>query len=429
MAVGAGETLIEIFANIVRLQAGLFGSFSFFCGAVALGFLTANSDHRKAAAKTILVYLFFLCALLFYVSSHPADVIFRMWIPFVVILFGAVGQAIWYALRQNWRLLVCHLNSKKINSSINLEKAIPVLILALLLGYSFHMILSGGEQVYAKTKHLQNRQPLVLDPSQPELLLSHAKPGDRVLYSSMIIMPYYFIHGAMDLGAVYYHPVMQDDKMTGNWLNRSDLRFAVTYNPTVYHPSFECVMEDNWWRTSPDFHFSPLSKRREHGPISHEGMISASDFKWIEVETKDMDLPKNIRVMIKNPGKVSHIEIFPVDETGEPCARFKMKSVIPAKWSGWIDMKLKETPQLNRFRIVLPKGLPKFLIGGIVFGGDPLHWPWAQKATISFLFKDADTGLVKRSFDPTKILPAPLNTKDITVLDDSGSSVLFEIHQ
>ncbi|MCP4667859.1 MAG: hypothetical protein GY849_16030, partial [Deltaproteobacteria bacterium] len=213
------------------------------------------------------------------------------------------------------------------------------------------------------------------------------------------------------------------------WLNRPDVRFAVAYHPTVYHPSFEGMKENLWWTGSPDFYFSPLSERRKHGPISREGMVPASQYRWIEVSLGKTDFPKSMRLMINNPGQASRIEIMPVDASGNPHAGHGVHAAIPSGWSGWIALDLSKMPLSKRLRIVLPKGRSRFLIGGIVFGNDRRHWPWSQKADLTFMPEDGHTGPISLSFDPAKILPAPLNRKKISVLDDKGSSVLFEIHQ
>ncbi|MCP4665845.1 MAG: hypothetical protein GY849_05725, partial [Deltaproteobacteria bacterium] len=260
MVIGASETVLEVCVNIITLEGGLFGSIALFCGAVAFGLLTAPWEKRSVALKTISIYALFLFALLFYVSTHPADVIFRMWIPLVIILFGALGQAIWHLMGRSWALLMKGLKGPGGPGNFRLQETWPVVVLALLLGYSFHMTLRGAEQVEATERHIQNCQPLLFDASQPELLLSQAGKGDRVLYTSMIIMPYYLIHGAMQLGAVYYHPSMEGTEAADLWLNRPDVRFAVAYHPTVYHPSFEGMKENLWWTGSPDFYFSPLSE-------------------------------------------------------------------------------------------------------------------------------------------------------------------------
>jgi hypothetical protein len=429
MARGALETLVEVFAGIVRMEGGLFGSIPLFFGAVVMGFLTTPAERRPAAGKILFIYVFFLFALLFYVSSHPGDVIFRIWIPFIAILFGAVGQALWHALCESWRILIQGLKGSSGAGHLGLKEAWPVVALAVLLGYSFHMTTRGVEQVYATIEHTRERQPLKFSASQPKLLLSRARPGDRVLYTSMIIMPYYFIPGTMKLGAVYYHPTMRGSRLTEKWLKRPDLRFAVTYNPTVYHPSFEGLSEEDRCVSAPAFHFSPLNDVRRYGPISREGMVPASRFRWIEVRIRERDFPRHFRILIENPGKESRIDLVPVREGGELLSEFKVTAPIPSKWSDWVTLDLGKIPSLKNFRIILPKGTPRFLIGGMVFGNAPLHWPWAEKADLIFQPREAETGPITVSFDPAKILPPPLNKREVRILDDHGSSVLFEIEQ
>jgi hypothetical protein len=72
----------------------------------------------------------------------------------------------------------------------------------------------------------------------------------------------------------------------------------------------------------------------------------------------------------------------------------------------------------------------QYLVGGIIFGEDSHHWPWAQKALLTFQPRDdCCTGPITVSFDPAALLPEPVNTRRITVLDDRGSSVLLELQQ
>lgn len=427
MAMSAAQSMAAVIVEIVRLKDSLFGSIPVFCGAFVFGLFVMPREARRTALRVILIYAFFLAAIFFYVSSHPADVIFRIWIPLIVMLFGAVGYGIWYALRHSAGLLIARLRDPRPGEAVNLQQAVVVVILAILLGYSFQMITSGGEHLIAAGRHLRNRQPLMFDPSQPELLLSQAKPGDRVLYTSIMIMPYYFIHGAMRLGAVYYHPSMEGSESVSEWLERPDLRFAVTYNPTVYHPTYEGVAEHRWWVTSPEYRFSPLSKGRKHGPIAREGMIRASDFRWIDIKPRVADFAKTLNLTVKNRGKSALIEVIPADRGGVPLSDSRIKKMIPSDFSGRVELDLGKAPQAERFRIALPRGDPKLLISAIVFGNDKNHWPWAQKADLTFMPKDPETGAVLVSFDPGKILPPSLNEMKITVLNDNGSSVLFRM--
>ena len=67
-----------------------------------------------------------------------------MWIPLIVILFGAVGKAIEYVFRRSWGLFITHYTDPDGAGHVGVAKGWPVVVLALLLGYSFFMVLSGG---------------------------------------------------------------------------------------------------------------------------------------------------------------------------------------------------------------------------------------------------------------------------------------------
>ncbi|MEJ2719310.1 MAG: hypothetical protein P8182_19625, partial [Deltaproteobacteria bacterium] len=135
----------------------------------------------------------------------------------------------------------------------------------------------------------------------------------------------------------------------------------------------------------------------------------------------------DLRILIKNKGTRTKIEMIPIGTDGHLITRAKVEAPVPAAWTGWLDLDLSKAPQARKFRILPPKGPHRVLIGGIVFGKDRLHWPWAQKAELIVQPKDSSTGPIVMSFDPAKILPAPVNQRKITVLDDKGSSVLFKI--
>jgi hypothetical protein len=335
-----------------------------------------------------------------------------------------VGKCACFATEKSLAFFKDYLRDPGRTSEFSIQNAWPILILALVSGYSFEMVLSGSEHIYATQKYMQNRMAYHFDPSQTDLLLSEAETGDRVLYTSTMIMASYFIHGAMQLGAVYYHPVFKRTNIASEWLQREDLRFAVSYNPIVYHPSLEGLDEKNRNITGPEFHFSPLNNPRKYGPISREGFIPAADFKWIQVNVKESDFPKRLRILIRNPGESSRVNLVPVKDNGVP---FWQSKAIPAQWTGWIELDINPSTRSRQFRIILPKGYPQFSIGGIVFGKDKNHWPWAQKAVLTLLAKEPDTGKIILIFDPVFILPPPLNKRKITVLNDRGSSVLFRI--
>lgn len=425
---GAFESLKEVIAVAVRLSDGLFGSLPIFCGAVVLGLVSLPAGLRPPVVRLLAINLFFVCALFFYVSSHPADVILRLWIPTVVIIFALVGQALWYSLSRTWTWVIDRINTRNRGEKEVLMTSWPPVLLALLLGYCLHMIVLGGEQVITIAQFMGQRQPLSFSQVQPRLLLSEAKPGDRVLYTSFTIMPYYFIHGAMRFGAVYYHPSFQDAPVAREWLNRPDLHFAVTYNPFVYHPTFQEVDEHRWWRTTPTFHFSPLDKPRKYVPLAREGKLVAADFHWLEVRVNHPEFPKLLRVWIDNPGDKSEMRLTPRDHQGELLEQRQIVVSVPARWSGWMEQDLAPFGPGSAIRITFPQGAPLFSLGGLRFDAGPLMWPWVQRAQLTLLPKDYKVPITV-SFDPSSLLPAPLNRRKILVLDDQGSSVLLKIRR
>jgi hypothetical protein len=425
----ASRSLMAVIVETVRLEGGLLGAPPLFCGAVGLGFLVLPRESRKKVVRITSIYLLTVLACLFYVASHPGDLILRIWIPLIVILFGAVGNGIWYCLRHACGVLLHQVEGdREREGSVQAEKW-AIVALAVLAGYCFQMVTLGAEQIAVTMEHLKNREPLRFDPAQPEMLLSRAGAGDRVLYTSMIIMPYYFIQGAMKLGAVYYHPSMERTPSIQEWLRGKDLRFAVTYNPMVTHPSFEGLDETDWWISAPEYRYTELTTPRRSQPVSREGEIHAADFRWIEVAPGTPDFPRTLKMLAHNPGRSSHAWLKPVDRSGAPLLELASRTSISSGFSGWIEWDVKDVPPNCRFRIVFPEANPAYRIAGLVFGDDRLHWPWAQKAELSFAPREAGgfADPIVVSFDPAKVLPPPLTGRKIDVLNDDGSSVLFEL--
>ena len=289
------------------------------------------------------------------------------------------------------------------------------------------MISRGSEQVAAVAHFLREKEPLAFYPSQPRDLLAHARPGDRVLYTSFQLMDYYLINGGLSLGAVYYHPDLENSLAKFGWLTRPDLRFAVTFQPTVYHPSFEGKDEPWWWITMPNFRYSPLNQGRTHGPLAREGKIPADLYRWLEVKPATKEAPKTLRINIDNPGDESVLEAALVDQEGKPLDRHRQTLKVPGRWSGWLTVDLADMPPDGSVRLLFPREADKFKVAALTFGEDRLHWPWSQKALLTFQPRYDTTGPITVSFDPKHLLPEELRARPVTVLDDRGSSVLLEL--
>lgn len=425
---GSAANVSRVIIDNVKLAGGLWGMAPFLLGALVLGLLTLEPRRRQVILKVLLMYGITLGGLVFYVSSHPADILFRLWIPLVVVLYGLVGQA--FGAVFTWVCAWWRQNRKDLQGE-NLpafQQFWPVALFAVMVGYAGDMIVKGTEQVLVMAQHLREREPLALYPSQPKLLLDLARPGDRVLYTSIIALDYYLIHGALRLGAVYYHPAFKGSFIATDWLRRPELRFVVAYQPTVYHPSFEGVDENNWWITRPDFRYSLLSRPRKYGPAAREGKIPAALYRELTIKPKDGGRPQTLRINLENPGGPAVLQVVPLDHLGQP--REEAHQTIPVKkgWSGWLTVDLRPLTPWSALRLEFPRDGDRYQVTGLAFDQDPHLWPWVQKAQLTFHPREGGSPVFTVSFDPKDLLPEPLKTRPVAVLDDRGSSVLLKLY-
>ena len=422
MIQGAAASIVEIVSNVVRLEEGLFGDWPIFYGALVLGFLSATAGRRKTALTITGIYLFFLTALLFYGPTQPADGFLRIWIPLVVVLFGGVGQALRRCLAGSWDLLVEKLGDGKVIHPPS--RLWPVIALAVLMGYSMQMTSRGAEQILGMINYLHDRMPIALADSGPERLLDHAQPGDRVLYDSMIVMPFYLSRGALSLGAVYYHPAFQADAAAMKWLEAPNLHYAALYNPLVRHPAFRGRQEHNWWVSAPDLRYSPISARRTNSPMLKEGSLDSSEYHWIDVEPFLNEPARTLNLQIPAPTGRMDVELYGVDDKGIKSVTPLLVQEVPQGASGWIRMDLSGLDGTKKYRLIFDG---KIRISGLTFNQSPFNWPWLSRTKMTLNFRTPQLNPVTVSFDPADLLPAPLDKEKIKVLDDQGSAVLMEL--
>jgi hypothetical protein len=286
------------------------------------------------------------------------------------------------------------------------------------------------------------------------MLLARAEPEDRVVYTSMLVMPYYFIHGALKLGAVYYDPVLKDNEVTKRCLAQRNVRYAVVCNPLMYHPAFEGLHERRWGTSSPQFHFSPINQPpRKYGPVLEEDAIPMENYKWIEVQRGLDCSPDLLKISVDNSGVAGTLHLIPIDASGQPLTELTVTKTVPGRshervraqheftpdyarvsktpGSRFHELRfsLKALPHVRRYRLVFSGWKPRVRIGGISFDQSPLNWPWKQKANLTLMHCKWEVGPISFHFDPAKLLPPPLNSRTIEVLNDCGSSVLLRINR
>ncbi|MEJ2717474.1 MAG: hypothetical protein P8182_10095 [Deltaproteobacteria bacterium] len=426
LVLGVIESLEAIWASIISFETALFGSFVFFAGAAMFGYLTVELERRRVILRTGLVLVAFLVASVYFVlPAHPGDLFLRLWIPLLVLLFGGLAQAIWYTMKESWGWGLSRLSRPGEARGFVWQRDWSIIALVLLICFAMRMSAHGVDGMYATAEYMRKRQPLALSSSQPQILLSHAKPTDSVLYSSTIIMPFYFINGAMNLGAVFY-PALKGTDQEQRWMDKPGLRFAVAYNPIVELPALKGVPEEYWWISSPALRSFVWHTTRKAPRVSYEGRIRLDRFSWVQIEPEKWDASRPLRVLIRNSGRASQIKMVVLGRSNQGSFRRETLRKVPSKWSGWITLDTEPFGTVERFRISRPRGKHSYWVGGITFGDHKLHWPWAEKAVLTFVPREGDSTPIVVSFDPANLVPPPLNTRNITVLDDSGSSVLLK---
>ncbi len=399
---GVGNSIVFIMTELTRFESALFGTLVLFSAIAVFGYLTLSETRKALLAKIAVVFVLFLGISLFYVlPAHPGDLFLRLWIPLVVLLFGAVGQALWFTSKKSLSLLKELLGQQKNLAPLRLPGSWPIILFTVLVTFCLQSMILGAEGMLATAEYMKERQRLSFNVEQPKLVLAESTPKDRVLYEGLILQQFYFVHGAMERGAIYY-PLIKGTSVEEQWLHSPGLRFAVVYNPLVALPPFRGTDEEQWWISSPELRFSPLSNPRKSFQMTREGSLPAAWVQSLIISPKEAPTSGDLRIWIDNPGGNQQIEVRPVLGSAGTRLDEAIKAHIPAKFSGWMTIDLTNQVNAKSFQIDFPIGDPKFTIGGLVFGEGRLRWPWAQKADLRVVPRLPNRQPFTVSFDPTK---------------------------
>lgn len=401
--------------------------------AIGYGFWTVDPLRRSTLVKIMLLLLVFLVLSLFYVwPRQPADTFIRMIIPFAFLCTGAIGQALWHLLHKAGAFLkqpaqeyahaeqnattVWELWSHRPVTRAN----IVLLIVIVVVGFALDVVIINRERLIRTSEQLLENHSLYLNLEQPALLHTQANQQDRVLYTELAPMLFYLSHGAMDHGAIYY-PALQGTPEEEQWLQRPDVRFAVLWDPvealTLDEPLFEL------------------------GLIQRDGTIATAPLRSMHIETSTMMPGNTLKLFVVNHGRATHIDMVALEalsyDTYDAPVSASTRVAIPAQWEGWVSADFRTHIESTMFQVRFPTGMRHLFVGGMAFGDTSLQWPWEQKATLTllqrqrtnleFTYNQRITPALIIHFDPAVILPAPLNTKEVQVLDDTGSTVLMRI--
>jgi hypothetical protein len=321
----------------------------------------------------------------------------RLWIPFNLVLMGAVGFVAWrlceIALDNLPKLLkspIGSLSNKRYVLSIRGWTVAAMFAVGLLLAQSFAaMALNGASFVGWYSRALMRSSDPWFDPVQPKILVRMSKPNHDVLYQEEAQLYYFLSYGALTRGAVYKPGVVGTELENELIEENPNLRHAVGINP-VYDGALRLDGET----------------RVE---ISSPSGLNAGELSFYLVNRNDAEAELELSV----PG-----------ESGR-----RTTLTVPAASSVWL--KAGKIGEGHPFRILLRSSKEDgllFLMGVRKNETQETYWPW-----------NTDMTLHPRGwkYDSDKIIPirfitsalAPEVPWSVEVVADLGASVLLKLER
>jgi hypothetical protein len=298
--------------------------------------------------------------------------------------------------------------------------AVPVLLSAILITFAFHSTLQGAESMQATIEYMMKRQPLAFDDDQPKRLLEKAEVSDRVVYDDILnIVPFYFINGAMKLGAIYY-PVIKATPDESFWMERPDLRFGVFYNPLISLPGLQGNNPEKWWISLPQYRFSPISAQRKSYQVAVNGQIPVSELYNLRLKIQKPCDGNQLILQLSEIHQNSFIDIifFSDSEVTQTIRRIDLEKSAKSR------IAIELPPNTNELEMRFSPG-SDFFLSGLNLSDDGLLWPWSCKGTM-VLNSKSEANPITVTFDIAQLVPKPLRNRSMSVIDDKGCSVLVE---
>ncbi|MBF0294459.1 MAG: hypothetical protein HQL96_04660 [Magnetococcales bacterium] len=346
------------------------------------GFLTLAPGERSHALFWLLLFAALLTAsLIDHQPAHPGHLLTRIWVPFVFLLTGLIAHGI-----HQWSVRLGPLVKAAWHQADDTRN---LFVLTLMLGFSLAMVDQFLFQVRAAVKdypqimrHNLVRHEHLLLPSQPARLLAQDPPCQDVLYTDTALVVYYLVHGAHRCGAL----VESGSDQTRAWIEaRTGITHLVTWNPVKKH-------------------YGRLPATRRH-PVVMQPEAGMAAGPW--------------HIGLHNPGKQAvRVQLRPSGEEKE----------LPPGWSGWWEVNGNAVPG-QRMELA-PLGEAEVLLTGLRIGApepDGLRWPWEQGITLDIAEARAPGGRRQLPFRAGALWPG--GSRTVTVIDDTGSSVLATVHQ
>ncbi|HIJ83389.1 MAG TPA: hypothetical protein HPQ00_04195 [Magnetococcales bacterium] len=292
---------------------------------------------------------------------------------------------------------------------------VSIMLAMILLAYSINLDVInekiGRYPVSVRAQKLVMEKNYPFDPKQPSLLFDEGFPCRKVLYvdegtpylndAPTTLVHTYFIHGAMNCGALLY-------RMAHNPNNHMGRAYLEKFRSDISH-----VVFINMTHTGSH----PVSLR--DGKVQFDFYKEVGSVKW--------------RFMLNNPGQEKAIVSLRGIKDNGPYGAELALFVLQPGWKGWVGTQVPDKVLGESFGLVVKNGRDVRLEGTRLGeeGGRDLLWPWDQGIAMSFTnYIKGPRSLREKMrrttrFTVSEMVPGfPLEG---VVIGDQGYSVLAEI--
>ncbi len=359
---------------------------------LGLGIFSLSLEERNNTLFWLLLFAALLTAgLIDHQTAHPGHLFLRIWTPFFILLTGIIAHGI-----HHWGGHLGHLIQEAWRNTAQTPAAFRNLfVLMLMLGFTLAMtdqfLFQARTTIHhypALLRHNLTRHEYLLLPSQPARLLAQDPPCRDVLYTDVTLVVHYLSHGAYRCGAL----AATGSDETNAWLaSRTGITHLVTWSPVRKH-------------------YGRLPIIRRHPILMHptDNMTTGT---W--------------HVGLHNPNKTTvRVRLRPATGDAGPT----LEKELPPGWSGWWE--IGQVTGSRQAMELAPSGESEVLMTGVRIGPpEPagLRWPWDQGITLDIADAKAQDGRRRIPFRSAELWPVGI--RSVTVLDDTGSSVLAAVHR
>ncbi|MBF0416948.1 MAG: hypothetical protein HQL86_01700 [Magnetococcales bacterium] len=348
-----------------------------------------------ARRRHVLFWMFvfgalFLAALLEYHPTHPGHLLGRVIVPFTILVLGLSGYGLYALLKVVGGRIYDLLFRPEDGREPFSERASWVMASVFLIVLVDQFAFWGWKNWKLQPllwERLISKHDFAFHPEQPQLLKAANQVCAATVYSDLTVMFYYFSNQAYHCGAY----ALTSDVRTRSWVGEQPkVGYLVTRGPLI----------------------------NNSGNLLVTGKIPAT----IHVEQMD-SVRQPWRLYLRNTkagearvGLRSMVE----SESAESPVWVASKS-LPGNGSGWWEV--EGLPQARQFKLEVEEGA-EVLVTAIRLdrGESSLRWPWNQGITLSRPDPKAEGGVRRIGFSSQGLWPEV--ARKVTIIDDSGSSVL-----